>query len=336
MTPGGSPAGAQPVPATLPRKTALRLPAATEFLGLVAVLGLLIAYFGFKTEHFFSADTFITIANQVPDVVAVATGMTFVLIIGGIDLSVGSILALSGAVLGVGLARLGWPLPVALAACLGVGLVCGAANGIVTVRWALPSFIVTLGMLEIARGGTLLVTNSQNLWIGAPLEPIYSVSLGGLALPFFLSLLLVAAAQFFLSYSAVGRYMIAIGTKEEAARLSGINTWPIKVSVFMLSGALSSVAAIVQAGRTLSADPNAGRGFELQAIAAAVIGGTSLMGGRGSVVGSFLGVLIIAVLENGLVQMDVRDAVKQVVTGCVIVLAVILDYYRHRLAHGRG
>jgi ribose transport system permease protein len=323
---------------TLPawRRTASLFPAATEFLGLLAVLVLLIGFFSIRTDHFFSAETRTTIANQIPDTVAVATGMTFVLIIGGIDLSVGSILALSGAVLGVCIAQLGWPLPLALAGALGVGLACGAANGIVTVRWALPSFIVTLGMLEIARGGTLLVTDSQNLWVGAPLEPVYSMSFLGLSLPFYLAILLVIGAQLFLSYSATGRYMFAIGSKEEAARLSGINTWPIKVGVFMASGALSSLAAVVQAGRTLSADPNAGRGFELQAIAAAVIGGTSLMGGRGSVVGSFLGVLIIAVLENGLVQMDVRDAVKQVVTGTVIVLAVILDYYRHRLAKGRS
>jgi ribose transport system permease protein len=319
-----------------PVRARRRLPAATEFLGLVAVLLLLIGFFAVKTDHFFSSDTLVTIANQIPDTVAVATGMTFVLIIGGIDLSVGSVLALSGAVLGVCLSQRGLPLPVSLAAALGTGLICGAANGIVTVRWALPSFIVTLGMLEIARGGTLLVTNSQNLWIGAPLEPIYAFSMWGMALPFYLSILLVIAAQLFLSYSGIGRYMIAIGSKEEAARLSGINTWPIKVSVFMASGMLASLAAVVQAGRTLSSDPNAGRGFELQAIAAAVIGGTSLMGGRGSVVGTFLGVLIIAVLENGLVQMDVRDAVKQVVTGVVIVLAVILDYYRHRLSTARA
>jgi ribose transport system permease protein len=318
-----------------PVRAQRRLPAATEFLGLLAVLLLLIGFFALKTDNFFTGATLRAIANQIPDTIAVATGMTFVLIIGGIDLSVGSVLALSGAAMGVCLANKGFSLPAGMAVALGVGLLCGAANGLVTVRWSLPSFIVTLGMLEIARGGTELVTNSRSLFINEPLKPITAISFGGLELPFFLALLLVVVAQLFLSYSGIGRYMMTIGSNEEAARLSGINTWPIKVGVFMVSGMLASIAAIVQSGRTLSVDPNAGRGFELQAIAAAVIGGTSLMGGRGSVVGSFLGVLIISVLENGLVQMDVRDAVKQVVTGLVIVLAVILDYYRHRLAKGR-
>lgn len=310
--------------------------AATEFLGLVAALGLLVAFFSWRAEYFWSKDTFVTMANQIPDVVAVATGMTFVLLIGGIDLSVGSVLALSAAVMAVAMRDWHWPFAAAMLACFGTGLACGAVNGVVTVRWALPSFIVTLGMLEIARGATLLVTNSENVWVGAGLAPVYSVTWGGYALPFFLALLLVVVAQAFLSYSSVGRYMIAIGSREEAARLSGINTWPIKVGIFMASGLLASVAAVVQSGRMLSAAPSAGTGFELQAIAAVVIGGTSLMGGRGSVVGSFLGVLIIAVLENGLVQMDVKDPVKQVVTGTVIVLAVILDYYRHRLSRGRA
>ncbi len=311
-----------------------RLGSATEFLGLVAVLILLVAFFSYRTEHFFSHRTFITIANQVPDAVLVAVGMTFVLIIAGIDLSVGSVVALSGAVLGVLVVDKGWPLPFAALACLGMGLLCGTANGLITVRWALPSFIVTLGMLEIAQGGAYLLTESRTKWIGSSVQVIFGTSIYGLSMPFFVAVAAVILGQAFLSYSAHGRYLLAIGAREETARLSGLSVARLKVAVFMFSGLMAAVAAIVQSGRLQSVNPRAVVGFELQAIAAVVIGGTSLMGGRGSVVGSFLGVLIIAVLGNGLAQIGAEEPTKRLVTGTVIVLAVILDYYRHRFARG--
>jgi ribose transport system permease protein len=304
---------------------------AGDYVGMVLVLAGLIAFFGLTTDYFLTVTTFQTIANQIPDALVIAVGMTFVLIIAGIDLSVGSVLALGSAVLGVCLARYGLPLGVALAACLGVGLACGAVNGLISVRWALPSFIVTLGMLEIARGGAYLVTSSQTMYIGSSVEALSRAEVFGLSLPFLIALAVVAAGQFVLSRTVFGRYVVAIGTNEEAVRLSGIDTRPVKVAVFALSGFLASVAAVFHVSRLASADPNAGIGVELQAIAAVVIGGTSLMGGRGSVISSFFGVLIIAVLGTGLVQIGAQEPTKRLVTGCVIVVAVILDYYRHRL-----
>jgi ribose transport system permease protein len=302
-----------------------------DYLGMVLVLAGLILVFGLITNHFFTLITFRTIANQIPDAIIIATGMTFVLIIAGIDLSVGSVLALAGAVLGVCLVDLKLPLPIAIAACLCTGLICGALNGLVVARWALPSFIVTLGMLEIARGAAYLTTNSQTKYIGPAIETISETSVFGLSLPFLVAVMIVLAGQFVLSRTLFGRYMIAIGTNEEAVRLSGIDPRPIKVAVFTLCGLLASVAAVIHSSRLSSADPNAGTAFELQAIASVVIGGTSLMGGRGSVVSSFFGVLIIAVLGAGLAQVGAQEPTKRLVTGCVIVAAVILDYYRNRL-----
>ena len=306
-----------------------------EYMGMLAVLAALVAVFSALTDHFFSTTTFLMIAGDVPAAVIIAVGMTYVLIIAGIDLSVGSVLALSGGVLGVCIAQFSMGAPSAILACLAVGLLCGLVNGLVTVSWRLPSFIVTLGMLEIARGATYLVTDSRTQYIGLPIEFIASADTLGGALPFLIAVAVVILGQAVLSLTVFGRYMIAIGTNEEAVRLSGIDPRPVKLAVFAICGALAALAAVVHTSRMASADPNAGSGFELQAIAAVVIGGTSLMGGRGSVVRSFFGVLIIAVLGAGLAQIGAGEPTKRVITGCVIVAAVILDHYRQRLKRPR-
>jgi len=302
-----------------------------DYLGMALALTVELVIFGVFAENFFTWTNFKTIANQIPDKTIVAVGMTFVLIIAGIDLSVGSVLALGGAVLGVCLVQHGAFLPVAIAGCLCVGVLCGAANGLVVIKWKLPSFIVTLGMLEIARGAAYLVTGSETMYIGRPVGVIATTSILGLSLPFVLAVAIVAVGEFVLARTIFGRYMVAIGTNEEAVRLSGIDPRPIKLAVFALSGFLTSVAAVINTARMEAADPNAGEGLELSAIAAVVIGGTSLMGGRGSVISTFFGVLIIAVLGAGLTQMGAQEPTKRVITGCVIVAAVILDHYRHRI-----
>ncbi len=302
-----------------------------EYLALVGVLVALTVFFGLVTQHFFSATTLRTIANQIPEAVVIAVGMTYVLIVAGIDLSVGSLLGLSGAVLGLCLTRFPLPLPVAILACLVVGAVSGLLNGLTIVRWSLPSFIVTLGMLEAARGAAYLISESKTAYIGPQIERLAEINLAGLSLPFLIAIAIAAIAQVVLTRTVFGRYMVAIGTNEEAVRLSGIDPRPVKVAVFIISGLLASMASIGNVARLGAADPNAGIGFELNAIAAVVIGGTSLMGGRGSVINSVLGVLIIAVLESGLAQMGAQEPVKRLVTGFVIVAAVILDYYRAKL-----
>jgi len=302
-----------------------------DYLGMALALIVLLAVFGLAAENFFTLTNFRTIANQIPDAAIAAVGMTLVLLIAGIDLSVGSVLALSSAVLGIALVSWGLPLVLAVAVCLLVGLACGAANGLITIRWRLPSFIVTLGMLEAARGAAYFVTQSRTIYVGGPVEVITGAAVLGLSLPFILAMAVVAAGQLVLARTVFGRYLIAIGTNEEAVRLSGIDPRPYKLAVFVLSGLLAAVAAVIQTARMSSANPNTAVGFELQVIAAVVIGGTSLMGGRGSVINSFFGVLLITVLGVGLAQVGAQEYTKRLITGCVIVAAVILDQYRHRL-----
>ena len=305
---------------------------AADYLGLVVALGLLVLVFSLSTRHFASPETFRAIANQIPAAVLVATAMTYVLIVAEIDLSVGSVLGLCGAVVGAALTQWHLPLWTALLAAVVAGTLCGLFNGWVAARWRLPSFIVTLASMEMARGAAHAVTQSQTQYIGSAIEGIAGTALFGFSLPFLLAMLVVIAGQVVLSRAVFGRHMVAVGANPEAARLSGINPSQVKLTVFLLSGFLVALAAIIDTSRFQSANPNAGSGFELQAIAAAVIGGTSLMGGRGSVVRTLLGVLIIAVLNTGLATLGTKDEIKRLVTGAVIVAAVIVDHYRHRLA----
>ncbi len=307
---------------------------ALDYLGMTLVLAGLLLYFGSTSEGFFTFDNLLTILKQNSAAILIAVGMTYVLIIGGIDLSVGSVLGLSGATLGVLLSQYAWGLLPSVLIALLVGLGCGLFNGAVTIAWRLPSFIVTLGMLEMARGATHLVTGSVTQ-SASEAGMIYKASILGIPAPILIALGAVIVAQLALSRSVLGRYMIAIGTNEEAVRLSGIDPRPIKLAVFAIAGLLSGVAAVIHVAHLKNAVPNAGAGYELAAIAAVVIGGTSLMGGRGSVVNSFFGVLIIAVLTSGLAAKQVSDENKRLITGLVIIAAVILDHYRQRLWKGR-
>ncbi|MDG2220154.1 MAG: ABC transporter permease [Rubripirellula sp.] len=305
-----------------------------QYGGLIAVLALLIAVFSACSKNFLQPATLLTIANQIPDLTFLAVGMTLVLIVGGIDLSVGSLLALSSAILGVLMANYGWPIWAAFGIAMLVAGLCGTINGAISVGWGIPSFIVTLGMLEIARGATKVVTSSQSVYIGSQVEwfgqPIASLRLSP---AFLIAVLAVIVGQFVLTRTVFGRYCVAIGTNKEAVRMSGIRATPYAIAVFAISGLMCGMAGLAQTSRLSTADPNGAVGIELAAIAACVIGGTSLMGGRGSVVSSFIGVLIIQVLQTGLAQIGVSDANKQIITGSVIVLAVLLDALRNRLSH---
>ncbi|TWT56387.1 ABC transporter permease [Allorhodopirellula solitaria] len=300
-----------------------------QYGGLLAVLVLLIFIFSVSSENFFQTSTLVTIANQVPDLTFLAVGMTLVLIVGGIDLSVGSLLALSSAVLGVLMAHRGWSIWPSLGVAMLVSGVGGMINGSLSVGFRIPSFIVTLGMLEMARGATKVVTDSQSVYIGSRVEWFGQPLPGILLSPAFLTAVLaVIIGQFVLTRTVFGRYCVAIGTNAEAVRMSGIRSAPYSIAVFGISGLMCGLAGLAQTSRLSTADPNGAIGMELAAIAACVIGGTSLMGGRGSVISSFIGVLIIQVLRTGLAQIGVSDANKQIITGLVIVVAVMLDAVR--------
>jgi len=268
------------------------------YLGLAGALLAMIALFSFLSDHFLSYDTFSTLANQIPDLMVLAVGMTFVLIIGGIDLSVGSVLALAASAVSV--AILGWGWSVLPAAILGMGCaaLAGTITGSITVAWRIPSFIVSLGVLEMARGVAYQMTGSRTAYIGDSFAWLSNPVAFGISPSFIIALLVIIAAQLVLTRTVFGRYLIGIGTNEEAVRLAGINPKPYKILVFSLMGLLAGVAALFQISRLEAADPNAGSGLELQVIAAVVIGGTSLMGGRGSVISTFFCVLIISGLAG--------------------------------------
>lgn len=302
---------------------------AVQYGGLIAVLLVMSFFFSLRTDSFFQIGTVRLIANQIPELTLIAVGMTLVLVIGQIDLSVGSVMAFSGAMVGVLVVKAGWPLGAAIPAGIMSGAVCGLVTGSISIWFRVPSFIVSLGMLEIARGATRRLLDSNTLSIGAEIGLISQPIAGlGLAPTFLLALGSVIGVQFLLSRTVFGRYCVAIGTNAEAVRMSGIRTEPYAIAVFILSGLLCGLAGLAPTSLMEAADPGAGTGIELSAIAACVIGGTSLMGGRGNAVSTFLGVLIIAVLQTGLSRMSVEDANKQIITGVVIVVAVLLDTVR--------
>ena len=306
-----------------------------RYLGLIGALLAMIILFSFLSDHFLSLNTFSTIANQIPDLMVMSVGMTFVLIIAGIDLSVGSVLALSAAVVSVTYLNLHWSPWLAALSGISVATAVGSLTGLISVIWRIPTFIVSLGMLEMARGSAYQLTDSRTAYIGSSFDFLADPIAFGISPSFLIAVLVILVGQLVLTRTIFGRHLIGIGTNEEAVRLSGINPAPYKVMVFALMGALSGLASLFQVARLEAADPNGGVGMELQVIAAVVIGGTSLMGGRGSVVCTFLGALIISVLAAGLAQIGASEPTKRVITGAVIVVAVVLDTYRsHRQNRG--
>jgi len=301
---------------------------------ILLALFLLIVFFSLYSDRFLSVVTFTTVLNQLPALTVATVGMTLVLIVAGIDLSVGSVLGFSATVTGIAAVAGGLPLPIACAAGILTGLSCGAINGALVAGFRLPAFIVTLGMLEMARGMAYIVNDSQTVYIGASIQKIALPLPGiGVSAALLMALFVVAGGQFLLTRTVMGRHLVAIGSNEQAARMSGIPARRYRFVVLAMSGALAGLGGVFNAAYLGSADPNAGIGLELSAIAAAVIGGTSLMGGRGSVLGAFAGVLIIAVLQNGLAQVGVSEPSKRLITGAVIIIAVLIDRWRqqHRL-----
>jgi len=255
-----------------------------------------------------------------------AVGMTMVIITAGIDLSVGSVLALSAVVAASFAHPDSHPLIVPILIGLLVGLACGTINGVLIAKRRLAPFIVTLGMMTVARGLALVYTNGRPV---IDLSDAYDVIGGGylarLPVPTLIFFVVIIAGAFILHFTRFGRYVYAVGGNELAAKVSGINTDRILIGVYALTGALAGLAGIVLSSRVMSASPATGAGYELDAIAAVVIGGTSLSGGRGSISGTIIGALIIGVMNNGLDLLNVSSYWQQIVKGVIIVLAVLLD-----------
>jgi len=277
------------------------------------------------TPYFLTVSNLLNVAEQTSINAIVAVGMTFVILSGGIDLSVGSIVALSGVVLGMSL-HAGHPPAVSLLLALSIGSGVGLINGVLIDRGSLPPFIVTLGMMSIARGAALVVTEGRPIsGFEAGFRSLATARIGFIPAPVVIMAGVYAIAHLVLTRTVFGRYVYAIGGNEEASLLSGIRIHLHKPSIYAVSGLTSAIAAIVLTARLNSAQPIAGMMYELDAIAATVIGGTSLMGGRGTLAGTLIGALIMGVLRNGLNLLGVSSFLQQIVIGGVIVGAVLVD-----------
>jgi ribose transport system permease protein len=286
------------------------------------------------SPFFLTKDNLLNVIDQVTVLGILALGMTAVIIIGGIDLSVGAVLALAMMILGWLSHDGGLPVSLAVIGALAVGAAAGAVNGSMVTYARLPAFIATLAMLSVARGLANIITDGQQI-VGFPssFDSLASSRLlGWLSATVAILVVLYVAGWAFLRYRANGRALYALGGSPEVARLAGIRTRRLTIAVYTLTGLLAGLAAVILAMRLDSAQPSAATGYELDTIAAVVIGGASLAGGVGSITGTALGVLIIGVLRNGLSLMSVSPFVQQVVIGVVIALAVMLDVLRRKEA----
>ncbi|MFQ5822777.1 MAG: ABC transporter permease [bacterium] len=295
-----------------------------QFGTLLGLIGLSIVLW-ILTPYFLTISNLLNVAQQTSINAIIAVGMTFVIITAGIDLSVGSILAFSGVVL-ASVLQLALPLPIALLVGLGIGLLCGIVNGLLITYGRLPPFISTLGMMSVARGAALLYTQGRPIsGFSEDFRFLATGEIFHIPTPVIIMIGVYLIGHFLLTRTKLGRYTYAIGGNEEAAVLSGVNVIFYKSAVYGLCGMLSGLAAIILTARLNSAQPIAGIMYELDAIAATVIGGTSLMGGEGTVFGTLIGALIMGVLRNGLNLLGVSSFIQQTVIGSVIIAAVLMD-----------
>ncbi|MFZ5854985.1 MAG: ABC transporter permease [Chloroflexota bacterium] len=300
--------------------------------GIYIAFALLCVALALASPVFATPENLFNVALQSSINALLAFGMTFVILTAGIDLSVGSLVAVAGAV-GGGLMVGGVAWPAAMLAGLLAGTLLGAANGVAITTFRIPPFIATLAMLSIGRGLTQLYTGGRPF---TGLDPVFNElgqgSVGPIPVPVLVMLVAVGTSWVVLRYTVFGRNVYAVGSNPEAARLAGVRVTRVLLGVYTISGFLSALGGLVLAARLSSAQPTAGLGFELDAIAAVVVGGTSLAGGEGSILRTLIGALIIGVLNNGLNLLNVDPFIQPVVKGAVILIAVGLD----RLKTGTG
>lgn len=304
------------------------LPRSRVFLALVG-LGLISAVFGAASPHFLTVSNLFNVLTQVSIIGVVSVGMTYVMIAGGINLSLGGVVAVSSTVLAIAL-KGGVPVAVAVIPALLVGVVFGLLVGVmVTSRFEYPPFIATLALQGIARGIVLVLTNGQTIW-GLPQSFSFlgSGKIGGIPVLAIVMAAVGLLAHLHLTYTKDGVYYYAVGGNAETTRLSGLDTRLIKWKAYIVSGLLASVAGIMLLSRLMVVEPLVGIGYEMDAIAAAVIGGVTLSGGKGSVLGTLVGAMIIGVLRNGLNLVYVTTFAQQVAIGVVIALTVSIGAVR--------
>ncbi|MDP2574299.1 ABC transporter permease [Vibrio penaeicida] len=302
-----------------------------EYGGILGGLILLIVVSSFLSEYFLSMNNFTNILLQTSIVAIVAFGMTYAILLAGIDLSVGSIVALTGLVLVVGLTN-GLPFSLMLPIALGVSVFCGFANGFITTWLGVHPFIVTMSFMGIWRGAAMLTSDGKaiSLYDNAPFEFVFNGYFLGIPFPIIILIVMIALNHFLLSKTTFGRKIYIVGGNPEAAAYSGINVSKTTVYSYMLTGLMAGIGGVMLASRMFSAQPTSANGMELDAIAACVLGGTSLTGGRGTIIGTLIGALIIAVLSNVMSLMNVDFFVSLIVKGIVILIAVGIDVYKNK------
>ncbi len=301
-----------------------------RFLPFASLLCLFVLL-SLASPYFLTVGNLSSVVRQTTVITIMAIGMTVIMASGGIDLSVGSMVGLTG-VCGTMLIAAGQPAAAALAAAMLAGAACGAVNGSATTLLRIPPFIATLGTLGIYRGLTLLATGGMpvsNLKRDFGTLAMGNV-LGWVPVPLLFLIASALVVHFILKYTKLGRYSYAIGSNPEAARCSGIRIGPCTVAVYALGGALTGLAGMIEAARLVTGQPTAGEGYELRVIAAVVIGGGSLNGGQGTVVGTIVGALIMGLLSNGCNLLGISPFVQQVIIGSVIVMAVTFDEFQRR------
>ena len=282
------------------------------------------------TPHFLTPTNLLNVVRQSSIIGVMAVGVTFVILSGGIDLSVGSVMAVSG-MIAAGTMQNGGGIFVGIVVALGVGIAAGLVNGLLVTKGGITPFVVTLGMMSIARGATLIYSNGYPIsGFSETFRFIGGGEILGIPFPVIIFFLVVLTGWAVLTQTRLGRYTYAIGGNEETVKLSGINSDFFKTMVYVISGATAGISALILTSRLNSAGPTAGLTYELTVIAAVVIGGTSLSGGRGSVWGSLIGALLIAVINNGMNLLGISPYFQELVRGVIIILAVYVDRLREQ------
>ncbi len=301
-----------------------------DYIMIFAVL-FLVLVLSLMSDTFLSLTNLMNVLRQMSMVAILAVGMFFVMVGGGIDISVGSLVGLSSIVVAAGLTSWGLHPAVAIALAVGVGALCGLVNGLLVARVGVPALIGTLGMMEVARG--LLYVFTEGYPIGIKDTSISFIGKGYLWVipwPVIFMLVIYIIGHFVSQKTKFGRYVYAVGGNDEASHLSGIKVVNIRLITYVLSGVAAGISGVILASRMSSGQPNAAEGWEFEAITAALIGGVSIVGGKGKVFGVLLGAILIALLTNGMTLMDVSSYWQRVIKGAVLVGAIVLDVYRTR------
>ncbi|MDR1389110.1 MAG: ribose ABC transporter permease [Treponema sp.] len=299
-------------------------------LGTLVALVLLCVIMSILSPRFFMLANFKNIFVQISIISIIAVGMTFVILTGGIDLSVGSTVAFCGLMLGTCIVNLKMPILPALLIAITAGTLVGFVNGILISKLNLPPFIATLGMMSIVRGAAFSITGGQPVYTYPKAFLSIAGNVFGIPIPIIIMAVIFAAALYLLKYTKLGRYSYSIGGNEAASKLSGINVPLYKTAVYTILGFLCSISSIILVARLDSAVPVAGDGYELDAIAAVVIGGTSMMGGEGKIWGTIIGSLIMGVVSNGLNLLATPQGMQRMIKGAIIIVAVLVDVFRKR------